>query len=612
MKKILWACVLACLALPVAAADIDSADLESFTDGVMATAMAEEHVAGAVVGVVVDGKIVLLKGYGYSDVESKAPVDPNRTLFRPGSVTKLFTWVSLMQMQSAGKVDLDTDVNRYLTGIKIPATYPQPITLANLMTHTAGFEDRILALFGRDAASMRPLKTLLAEQMPARVRPPGLEAAYSNHGAALAGLVVQQVSDQPWADYVQQHVLMPLGMSHSTVRQPLPTTLAADMSKGYVWQNGEFKEKPFEFVPLSPAGGASVTGADMMRFIQALLDSGANDDGRILSPAANADMQKVLFRAVPETNGITHGFYETSSNGQLIIGHGGDTLWFHSELMLMPHANTGWFISTNSATGPKVVGAFRRAFLDRYFGPPRMPQTNFPRTDLAKLVGTYGSLRHSYTHFTKLAALFSTVEVTRDAGGGLVLSGGGKVRHFREIAPLKFAEIYTGATVTFGLDKAGQGAYLYMDQAPVVAMERLSGSHAPALHFTILFFSLAVFGWILLVWTTRHFTRRWILPDAVARFRTAAWWLALSVIVMLLWLAIAIGGPEDLIYGITMSAQLALLMPYVVMTLALITALLYLPLISSKDVMRMGKFGYLLVVASGVGMAWFLDYWQLI
>ena len=150
---------------------------------------------------------MLAKGYGEDDRARHRAVEARRTLFRVGSVSKLFIWTAVMQLVERGKVDLDADVNRYLEGVEVPATFKEPVTLAHLMTHTAGFEDHVLGLFAHDATAVRPLRDLLAAELPARVRAPGVVAAYSNHGAALAMLVVEQVSGMPWTEYVETQIL---------------------------------------------------------------------------------------------------------------------------------------------------------------------------------------------------------------------------------------------------------------------------------------------------------------------------------------------------------------------------------------------------------------------
>ena len=189
----------------------DGATLESFFDGVFDVGMKEHHVAGAAVAVVKDGQLVFTKGYGYQDIDRAIPVDPYKTLFRIGSTTKLFTWTSVMQLVEQGKLDLDKDVNTYLKDVQIPATYDKPITLRHIMTHTSGFEEGFLGyLITNDPETQIPIKEAMQRHMPARVRPPGVMPSYSNYATALAGLIVEQVSGEPYNDYIARHVFEPL------------------------------------------------------------------------------------------------------------------------------------------------------------------------------------------------------------------------------------------------------------------------------------------------------------------------------------------------------------------------------------------------------------------
>ena len=201
----------------------DPQELETFIDGVMAAQMEAYHIPGATISVVKDGKLFFTKGYGYAESESRKPVIANETLFRIASVSKLFTWTAVMQLAEQGKLDLNADVNTYLTDFKIPDTYPEPITLAHLMTHTPGFEDRYIRVMSRTAEDVEPLGgEYLANEMPARVRSPGELTAYSNHGAVLAGYIVEEVSGMPFDDYIEENIYKPLDIQHSTFRQPLP------------------------------------------------------------------------------------------------------------------------------------------------------------------------------------------------------------------------------------------------------------------------------------------------------------------------------------------------------------------------------------------------------
>src|ERR687889_2070987 len=133
----------------------DRAELEAFLDEELGKEMQKHHIAGAAVSVVKDGELFFAKGYGEADVEKGIPVDPKQTIFHVGSVGKLFTWTAVMQLVEEGRLDLDADINTYLD-FRIPDTYPHPITLKHLLTHTAGFEDRYFEVAALDADDQLP------------------------------------------------------------------------------------------------------------------------------------------------------------------------------------------------------------------------------------------------------------------------------------------------------------------------------------------------------------------------------------------------------------------------------------------------------------------------
>ena len=335
--------------------------LESFFDGLINDHLKSKHVAGAVVAVVKDGNIVFKKGYGYSDYENKLPVSPDSSIFRIGSISKTFTWIAVMQLAAQGKLNLDEDVNVYLTDFRIPDAEGGPVTLRNLMTHTPGFEDRLLGIFGRDEKSIRPYGEILNEQLPERVRPSGVEMSYSNHGTGIAAYIVENVSGLKWNDYVEQNIINPLGMDHTTFRQPLPGNLDGMASKGYNYENGSLKEYGFEFIPLAAVGGASSTADDMARYMITHLQHGRYNDISILDSASFSRIHGTEFKASPFVSGIGLGIYELVNwNGIRTIGHGGDTFWFHSLMALIPEKNIGLFVSFNTQTADysQVFGLF--------------------------------------------------------------------------------------------------------------------------------------------------------------------------------------------------------------------------------------------------------------
>lgn len=237
----------------------DTPLLEAFIDGVVNTTMEDAHIAGAVVSVMVDGEVTIKKGYGYSNVAEKRPIDPDKTMFRIGSVTKLFTYMSMMQLHEQGKLDLNANIQDYLPNLEIPDTFPEPIKVINLFTHTAGFEDRVIGLFSYDEASLLPLSEVLGNNLPARVRPPGQVSSYSNHSLGIAGLIIENISEMSWAAYVRKNILNPLGMEYATAFQPVPDALKQHSSVRIPLGKRYYTKQGFELVPLGPAGTMSAS-----------------------------------------------------------------------------------------------------------------------------------------------------------------------------------------------------------------------------------------------------------------------------------------------------------------------------------------------------------------
>jgi CubicO group peptidase (beta-lactamase class C family) len=413
-------------------------------------------------------------------------VDPETTLFRIGSVSKLFVWTSVMQMVERGLLDLDTDVNEYLD-FEIPATYPEPITLNHIMAHAAGFEDFVLGLFGDEEEDVRPLGDLLKEQIPARVRPPGEVSSYSNHATGMAAYMVERVSGVEWKEYVDRNILEPLDMEHTTFVQPIPEGLADDMSKGYRWQANRFSEEDFEYVPLAPVGAAAASATDMARFMIAHLNLGQYGDGRILSEETARFMQTVHFRAEPEVNGFAHGFADMSQQGEHIIGHGGDTQFFHTGLWLFPERDLGIFMSFNTLSGTGARSHVFNAFMERYFSSESEPPT--PPEDFAeragRLTGEYRSNRFSHTTLAKLSAL-DEVSVSLTSRGTLrALS-----TEWIEIAPLVFAEEDGHRRLVFREDADGDVTHFFISTSPYASFERVPLTERPGVN--VVLFILAV------------------------------------------------------------------------------------------------------------------------
>jgi CubicO group peptidase (beta-lactamase class C family) len=404
---------------PQVAHPLDAADLGAFFDGIIPLQLERADIAGATVWVMKDGKLLLQKGYGFADAKEQKPVDPEQTIFRLASISKLFTWISVMQLQEQGKLDLDADVNNYLD-FRIRPAFGKPITLRNLMTHTGGFEEEVRNILLIKSKKTLALRDFLIENQPQRLFAPGTIPGYSNYGVGLASYVVERVSGEPFEQYVADHIFGPLGMIHSSFYQPLPKDLEKLPSEGY---RGSTDKPALGFEVFNPAGagGLSSTALDMGRFGQALLNGGALDGKRILKSETLDAMYTPQFRASNQMPPICMGFYETWRNGLHWIGHEGDLIAFHSLFFLERSQKLILFVSFNTASaGIKPRPELVQMFSDRYFPSNRRQEfIKESRDELKAIEGTYQSTRRADSTKARLANLTSQRTAKLDKEGVL-------------------------------------------------------------------------------------------------------------------------------------------------------------------------------------------------
>lgn len=460
---------------------LSAEDLDAFLGGIVPYAIAQANIAGASVAVVADGHLLFANGYGLADVKSRRPVIADQTLFRAGSVSKLFTWTAVMQLVEEGKLDLDRNINDYLD-FKIPQRYGRPITLRDVMTHSTGFEDTVTDLFVAKPNQLFPLRQYLIRHMPPLIHPPGQVVAYSNYAATLAGYIVERISGEPYDEYIERHILEPLGMRQSTFRQPLPANLKPLMASGYR-QASDPSTVPFELVEAAPAGALTTDATDLAKFALAQLDGGAYEGAQILSPATLREMHTPQGRPLPGMNGMDLGFYDENRNGLRIIGHAGDTGAFHADLHLLLDKGVGFIIMVNSTGNAGAAEAVRvaifRSFLDRYFPytPPSETTVSNPGKDAARVAGFYGSSRHTVLRI--LTALGQSA-VSAQPSGEITESDlthlSGVPKHWREVGPLTWREVGGQAHLRFVAGNSGAIRYWVSDDTiPVDINQRVHG-----------------------------------------------------------------------------------------------------------------------------------------
>tara|TARA_R110002126_G_scaffold280364_3_gene427776 strand:- start:1759 stop:3273 length:1515 start_codon:yes stop_codon:yes gene_type:complete len=368
--------------------------LSSFIDRMVADQLKNSEVAGAVVTVVYDGQTISNKGYGFKNIEAKTPVDPNATLFHPGSVSKLFTWVALMQQIEAGTVDLDADVNSYID-FEIPRNGFAPIKVRDLFSHRPGMSD-ISDFIVYDAEQLMPYSEWMKARVPRRVWAPGVETAYSNFGAMLAGYIVERVSGEPFDEYTANHIFKPLGMTATTFSEPLTGAMEENMATGYKVEDGQFVAKGPEYLGLvMPAGSSVSTGRDMARFMLAMLNGGTLDGTRILKPESVRLLVSDSAANAPRLEGMAHGFLVEREASPRLVGHAGNTVDFHSDLVIAPELGFGYYISMSGGEGSSDARTVLTKAITGYMFPQKPTARWSGATETAPM-GRYRSNRRDY------------------------------------------------------------------------------------------------------------------------------------------------------------------------------------------------------------------------
>lgn len=439
---------------------VDAAELERFVDDRFGKGLEQRLFPGAAFVFVQDGRVVLAKGFGVADVSTGRPVDPARTRFFGGSITKLITATAVMQLADRGLVDLDADINRYLTSVRIDSTFPEPITLRHLLTHTGGLDRRDIGMATRSLAQVLPLEEYVRRRLTPRVEPPGTAFRYSNFGIALAGLVVQDVTGQPFAEYVREAIFAPLGMRNSTVDVAIESS---ELIPGYtpLPDRAGWRAAPHIYMHNAPAIGLRTTAHDMARFILANLNGGTLDGRRILSDSASATMHASHFAADNRLGGSALGFRHARRMGVRVIGHRGLVNQHASIVDLIPDANAGYFVAcsaTDCARMEPVIDELLRDFLcGRMPEPVRGPLAR-PVVPARELAGTYRPMRQSRRSVEKARGLFDELEMW-SSGDTLLVAPNTGSRPPQKLVPVaedEYALVTGGSRLILIPDSSGR------------------------------------------------------------------------------------------------------------------------------------------------------------
>jgi CubicO group peptidase (beta-lactamase class C family) len=324
---------------------------------------------GLALGVVGDGGLRFFRGHGLADIASSTPVTED-TVFRIGSITKTFTAIAVMQLREQGLVDLDAPANDYLRGYRLVPADPmwRAATVRHLLTHTAGIPDvlRLTDLFhpswGPFDARPPTQSVEIGEPIPSpaycyrqglnTVVEPGSDFAYSNHGYATLGQIVENVSAVPLERYLREHVFEPLGMTDTDLVRS--ARVSERLATGYVLEsNGARAIVDREWVG-SGGGGAYSSSRDMALYVAALLGGGSNRHGSMLKPETITTMFKPHYQTDPRLPGMGLAFFLNDAGGHRLVGHDGILPGFNSGLLIAPDSGVGVIGFTNGSKGAMV------------------------------------------------------------------------------------------------------------------------------------------------------------------------------------------------------------------------------------------------------------------
>ncbi|MBN1166090.1 MAG: beta-lactamase family protein [Methanospirillaceae archaeon] len=609
---------------------IITSEIEHFFDFAVPAGLARYNIPGATVSFVQDGEMIFARGYGYSDIENKTPVIPEKTLFPIGSITKLFTWTAVMQLVEEEKIDLDIDINTYLTDFSLPATYPKnPITMRDLMTHSAGFEEQEKHMAVRAVDDLYSFRTYCRESIPARVYPPGTITSYSNYGTTLAAVVIEDITGIPYDRYLHEQILVPLAMNRTWYSYTLPPDTAKNLSSGFHYEGGKNVPVPDSVYVIGPAGIISSTATDMAHFLSAHMENGTFHNTAILSENTTKLMHAPAFSNDPRVSSMCLGFYEMYLNGERILTHGGDTDTFHSLLVLLPDRKTGFFVSYNSPGGNEARNELVTEFMDTFYQAENtMPET-IPDTisHQSKYAGAYQSTRHNYQAFEYYLMPPQQVRIEDGGEGRLVIKREGKPSStYTEISPGIFTQSsdkpeYTGNMI-FREDETGTVNFLCIENVPIFAFERVPW------YGTILFTDwMKNIGIIILltmfIWPVSALFRRvYGISDteekpAATYARLMAGAAAILFLFFVLFLLPAVTGDVSLIkrymeeQAVPLIIQLVMTLPVIAVVLTVIASVFMILIWKENCWTIWSRLHYTLIVLGLYMMTWWVNFWNL-
>lgn len=605
--------------------------IEAFFDSLALKAVDGLGLPGLELVLANSNDIVFSKGWGYANRDDGLNADPQRTVWRLASISKVVTATAVMHLVEQGKADLDVDVNSYLKSMQIPESFKQPITLRHLLTHTAGFDDRSLGKSFRTRAEWPPLSEFIPAVLPKRIYPPGEVYSYSNIGNALAALVLEDISGQNFNEYCRKNLFLPLKMS-STSFVELDAEMERNLYHGY-YKSGEiWKEAPFDYLGDYPAGQLLSTAHEFSRFMRMILNHGSLEGIKVLDSASVAQLTGIQFTHHPKLhNSVGLGFHTTYENGNRILAHDGGYIGLSTRMMIFPELDLALFIATNEM-GNSVTHDFSYQFIQKFL-PDKEDTATYPLEklpdydgDVERFSGYYRSTRHMHSDITKtflLAGTQADMFIGMNSEGMLTMPDlWGNERRLIQVEPGLFQSIDDAYYMSFKTDEHGSPAFVFtsgtsaMEKIP--SFFRINLQRSIILIVELVFLAFAAFSSIFLFISRNKTTgyasdpsrRRIWKGIMISSTGFALHWIAMALVIFVLtpWNELAIG----LSYGIPKSMYLVQMLPILgIAGLAMMTyefgGLWRLQRLSLAEKALFGDFVLLCLF-----YVYILDYWNLV
>ena len=612
------------LALPVlllraapaeASAPLNSEQLEAFSDRFFNRAYAEELFPGAALVIVKDGEVVFSGGYGYANLEESIPVKADQTVFFTESVSKSFTATALMQLAEKDLLDLHADLNLYLEDMQLESSFAKPVTTADLLLHTAGFDDTDIGAYARSENEVIPLRDYVINNLPALVMPPGEAVSYSNHGYALAGLLAETISGINFTKYMDEEILKPLGMNNSSF--VLNEEMEKSLALPYLRQNDSYLPGIFLYHNYSPAGGLKATAFDMASFIIANLEDGRFEGNQLLQKQTVETMHRRQFGHHDKLPGWAYGFYEQYINGYRCLAHGGSNRLGHSSMLfLLPEENFGYFLALNTFN-LELHDAFLAELMDRFYPGPDEASLLQPapgqNEQFDRYAGYYYSTRQSKNSIEKIMMLLGQLRITAEPGYLEISNYHGieEPNRWSKAGPMIFQNRDNGSLIAFRENEAGEITHLFIENH---AFERLPWHSAAPFQAAALLFILFAFISAVAAWPftcLRKSCRGTLLrPEKTGLF--SAFTLCLFNLLFLISLAVIfINYQVELAFGMPGVLTFLFMIPYAIIIVTGFVLYSSVKLWAGKRLNLFCRVHITIIALSAAGFSYFLYFWNL-